>query len=442
MDSWVRTGRNEKGLALPLVLLALVVLSGALVAFVSMAGMESLIGQNHDSSTRALHIAEAGLELAGSQVASSPTWHDAFSNLSLPGLIKEYSTASNAPDASVADWSTTPPSPLSNAKRIRWRGLGLASGAYTVMGASVKDNGSSLGSGQVRILAVGYVPNATSPQASRTIEALFIEQGNFLKYGFSSTGTVFSDQISFAAQPGGFNNSYNGGPGVFQPALTTGDYSGGNVPTGGGWSSLNPLSSPLRFPRIDFARYASSPNVVNLNAFRDASGIVRLTNSSQITNNTVYYVDGSFFISNIGVDPTVTFIATHDIKNNATQGITAVSGYPLLLAGGYIYMDTDNTNPLRGAIYSDGSHALVADRTYPIDPLWVGHWATPPGDLVYVESHSQITGAVAARIPKGSGLRLFGGGGTTVTYDMNLLSGLPNLYMGNDEKRYTAWREK
>ncbi len=446
MNPRVRTLWNDKGVALPLALFALVILSGLVLAFLAMAGMEPLIAQNHDTSARALHIAGGGVELASSQLASS-FWQQAFNTLTVPGLITEYSTGTGTADANVV-WSTTPPSPLiKTATRIRWRGLTLGSGTYTVMGASVDANGAPLSAGLVRVLSIGYVPNSTAPQAVRTIEVLARDwPGNFLKYGFSSTGAVFSDQISFASQAGGFNDSFNGGPGVFQPTLSTGFYSGGNVPTGGAWSSTAALSTPLTYPTVDFARYASSPTVVNLNALRDANGVVSLTSSSQINPNTVYYVDGSFFIGNIGFRPNVSFIATHDIKNNATQGMTAVSGYPLLLAGGYIYMDTDNTNPLVGAIYSDGSHALAADRTYAINPLWVGHSASnPPGDLVYVESHSQIIGTVAARIPSGSGLRLFGGGGSTVTYDMNLLNGLANLYLQNNaagQPKYLAWREK
>ncbi len=444
MNPGIRTLRNEQGVALLLALFALVMLAGLVLTFLAMAGMEPLIAQNHDTSARALHIAAGGVELASSQLASS-FWQQAFNNLTVAGLIKEYSTAINTADADVV-WSTTPPSPLRNATRIRWRGLTLGSGTYTVMGASVNANGAPLSAGQVRVLSIGYVPNSTAPQATRTIEVLARDwPANFLKYGFSSTGAVFSDEINFASQSGGFNDSYNGGPGVFQPTLSTGFYATGNVPTGGAWSSTVALS-PSTYPTIDFARYASSPTVVNLNALRDANGVVSLTSPSQVANNTAYYVDGSFFLGNIGNTPTATFIATHDIKNNATHGMTAVSGYPLLLTGGYIYMDTDNTNPLQGAIYSDGSHALAANRTYPINPLWVGHSSSnPPGDLVYVESHSQIIGTVAARIPSGSGLRLFGGGGSTVTYDMNLLNGLANLYVQNGAaggSKYLAWREK
>jgi len=430
-------------LVVALLVMAMLALLGT--TFLSISATQSTIASNETSGIGAFNMAEAGIELARSRMGSAP-WPGAFSNLGLPGAVKEYSTATNTADGSVSDWSTTAPSPLSGAKRIRWSGLTLAGGTYTVTGATVDQNGVPLSLGQVRALSTGYVPNSTTPRAARTIEALLLEPDNFLKYGFSSTGAVFSDQITYAAQPGGTNDSYNGGPGTFKPTLSTGYYSGGNVPTGGGWSSTVSVATPLSFPLVDFASYASAPTVVNLNASRDANGVVSLTSPSQVSNNTVYYVDGSFSIAGIGNNPTVTFIATHDIKINSTLGMTAVSGYPLLLTGGYIYMDTDNTNPLRGLIYSDGSHALATDRTYAINPLWVGHFTSnPPGDLVYVESNSQIIGSVAARIPAGSSLRLFGGGGSTITYDMSLLNGLANLNLVNSApggKKYISWREK
>lgn len=68
-NPWARRVSNEHGVALPVALFALVSLSGLLLAFLSLATMEPTIAQNQDASTRALHIAEAGLELALSQLA-------------------------------------------------------------------------------------------------------------------------------------------------------------------------------------------------------------------------------------------------------------------------------------------------------------------------------------------------------------------------------------
>ena len=64
MTPRIRTVRDEKGVALPLALFALVMLSGLLLAFLSMAGMEPVIAQNHTSSSKAFYIADAGIEHA------------------------------------------------------------------------------------------------------------------------------------------------------------------------------------------------------------------------------------------------------------------------------------------------------------------------------------------------------------------------------------------
>jgi hypothetical protein len=54
--------------ALPLALFALVMLSGLLLAFLSMAGMEPTVASNHTDVTRARYAAEAGIEWAFDQL--------------------------------------------------------------------------------------------------------------------------------------------------------------------------------------------------------------------------------------------------------------------------------------------------------------------------------------------------------------------------------------
>lgn len=53
---------DEQGLALPVVLMALLLLAGLTFAFLAMAGMEPLIATNQRTGTQALVLAEAGLE--------------------------------------------------------------------------------------------------------------------------------------------------------------------------------------------------------------------------------------------------------------------------------------------------------------------------------------------------------------------------------------------
>ena len=74
MDRGV-SDRNEKGVALPLALFALVMLSGLLLAFLSMSAMEPEIAANLGDVTRARYVAESGIEWAFDQLASNPNWN-------------------------------------------------------------------------------------------------------------------------------------------------------------------------------------------------------------------------------------------------------------------------------------------------------------------------------------------------------------------------------
>ncbi len=75
MKSWVRTARTERGVALPLALFALVMLSGLLLAFLSMSGMEPQISANLTEVARARYVAEAGVEWGYDQLAMNMNWN-------------------------------------------------------------------------------------------------------------------------------------------------------------------------------------------------------------------------------------------------------------------------------------------------------------------------------------------------------------------------------
>jgi Tfp pilus assembly protein PilX len=72
MKPRLRTVRDERGVALPLALFALVMLSGLLLVFLSMAGMEPSIATNLSDVTRARNLAEAGIEWAFDALAAAP----------------------------------------------------------------------------------------------------------------------------------------------------------------------------------------------------------------------------------------------------------------------------------------------------------------------------------------------------------------------------------
>jgi Tfp pilus assembly protein PilX len=86
MKPRLRTVRDERGVALPLALFALVMLSGLLLVFLSMAGMEPSIATNLSDVTRARNLAEAGIEWAFDALAAAPNLNGLLTTNACPGL--------------------------------------------------------------------------------------------------------------------------------------------------------------------------------------------------------------------------------------------------------------------------------------------------------------------------------------------------------------------
>ena len=72
MNPWARTVRNEKGVALPLALFALVSLTAFVLTFVSMGQMEPQVSRNLSDSSQARYAADSGVEAAFDQLANAP----------------------------------------------------------------------------------------------------------------------------------------------------------------------------------------------------------------------------------------------------------------------------------------------------------------------------------------------------------------------------------
>src|SRR3972149_9632353 len=75
MSSRASAVRDEKGVALPLALFALLLLTGLLVAFLTMSGMEPSIAANLNDVVRARYVAEAGVEWAFDQLVLNTNWN-------------------------------------------------------------------------------------------------------------------------------------------------------------------------------------------------------------------------------------------------------------------------------------------------------------------------------------------------------------------------------
>jgi len=73
MKRWAGTVRNERGVALPLALFALVSLTAFVLTFVSMGSMEPQISRNLSAATQGRYAADAGVEWAFDQLANPAT---------------------------------------------------------------------------------------------------------------------------------------------------------------------------------------------------------------------------------------------------------------------------------------------------------------------------------------------------------------------------------
>ena len=102
----MRPVEAQRGVAFPLALFALVMLTGLLLVFLTMGGMETSVSGNLDSVTRARYVAESGLEWAFDQLvlaAALPNgWNNVLSTssgqmttgMTLPGFAAAFGTFS------------------------------------------------------------------------------------------------------------------------------------------------------------------------------------------------------------------------------------------------------------------------------------------------------------------------------------------------------------
>ncbi len=77
----MRFVRDQRGVVLPLALFALVMLTGLLVVFLTMGGMETSVAANLDEVTRARYVAESGLEWAFDQLILAAALPNGWNNV-------------------------------------------------------------------------------------------------------------------------------------------------------------------------------------------------------------------------------------------------------------------------------------------------------------------------------------------------------------------------
>src|SRR3972149_6991736 len=77
----MRSVRDQRGVAFPMALFALLMLTGLLVVFLTMGGMETSVAANLDDVTRARYVAESGLEWAFDQLVLAAALPNGWNNL-------------------------------------------------------------------------------------------------------------------------------------------------------------------------------------------------------------------------------------------------------------------------------------------------------------------------------------------------------------------------
>jgi hypothetical protein len=100
MNMWRKTMGDQRGIAAPLAMYTLVLLSVLLLAFVSMAAQEPQVSRNLVDMTQARYVADAGVEWAFDTLVTTPDWSTILqtgggtmvSNQTLPGLTAAFGT--------------------------------------------------------------------------------------------------------------------------------------------------------------------------------------------------------------------------------------------------------------------------------------------------------------------------------------------------------------
>jgi Tfp pilus assembly protein PilX len=100
MNMWRKTVGDQRGIAAPLAMYTLVLLSVLLLAFVSMAAQEPQVARNLSDMTQARYAADAGIEWAFDTLVAAPNWSTILqtgggtmvSNQTLPGLTAAFGT--------------------------------------------------------------------------------------------------------------------------------------------------------------------------------------------------------------------------------------------------------------------------------------------------------------------------------------------------------------
>jgi hypothetical protein len=194
--------RNERGVALPLVLMVLALLVSLTATLVALSATEPVISTNLKRADQALTLAEAGVERAVWALSPTPTGPAAF-GVATPLLV-----------------AAGPPWDGSNLFTLTAAGDAAVVGGYTVqLTPGAKSN-------EVQVASSGWIPNNVNPAASRVVRVTLMS----LAHRFRPPGALNVDgetSVSGNAAVSAFGDICNStGP-------ASGTYSAGTTNVGG-----------------------------------------------------------------------------------------------------------------------------------------------------------------------------------------------------------------
>lgn len=353
--------RNERGVALPLALMAFVVLGALSAALLAVGSSEVQIAANHLRNTQAQFLAEAGLEHAFNTLRTTPN------------LLSANVPASLTIVPGIAD-----PSPLGGigSYRVRYQ----AAGVNTVR---VVSTGNSFVGGSVKVLRATMSTSFNSNDAIRTAGSLRIS-GNATVGG--QCGSVRTNN----------NLTISGNPSISGAATASGTYTvTGNPSVGSGSGGGKPQQTIPVINPTDFLNSAKASLPANQIFQMKANGQVLDGNNNLITTlvsggsyngwsytsgtpaqwqlsgntgyNGTYYLEGNVTVSGNPGSPSTpwvtTLIATGDLIISGNPEIQTSLTDTLFVAGLDISISGNPQNGFNGLIAAHEQFSLSDNPT-------------------------------------------------------------------------------
>ncbi|MFB0526215.1 MAG: PilX N-terminal domain-containing pilus assembly protein [bacterium] len=339
--------KDEKGIALVLALILMVVLSILAVAMVFLGRYETGFLVKERQSDAALYIADGGVEYATNRLRTEPNYRGPTSDFIGNG------------------------------------------GQFTV---SVSTQGQP--AQQYEITSTGYVPNATNPQETRTVRSVINiseEISDVFQHAIASSGpvTLGGNAVINSDDPTNEGDIYSGGDITLEDNATiNGDASAVGTITTEGNSTITGEQSegtdPLDFPEIDRDSYVSEAQTGGT-----YSGDFVVTIDTGIGP---LYIDGNLVIGgNHQVTLTGTVFVTGSVTLSGSPDTYSFSGQETLIADGDITMQGTSGSEVPLVMSVSGNVTLQGNISTQGTVIYA------PQGTVTIEGNPDITGVIVGQ---------------------------------------------